>query len=204
MDESETKQRILDTATDLFGRHGMDGVSTGDIAKSAGVNKALVFYYYGSKDRLYRAVFRKLVDSMVQSIRDVTSAADPGLPRIEAFIRSHITRLRENPDFAGIVIRELLYTGEDEVPGLHGEMAATLSLLKEELLEALFDARRAKQIRNVDLLHTIISIISLDIFFFLGKPVVRMVNPDMDVDEFEKERIDHVLDLLMNGLKKGR
>ena len=46
------------------------------------------------------------------------------------------------------------------------------------------------------------NIISLDIFFFLGKPIVELINPNIDSVDFEKKRIDHVLDLLMNGLRK--
>lgn len=57
-----TKERILNAAERLFSERGIDGVSVREIAAAAGVQLALISYYFGNKQGLYRAVFRRRID----------------------------------------------------------------------------------------------------------------------------------------------
>ena len=67
---------------------------------------------------------------------------------------------------------------------------------------ALADARADGTIRDVDPLYTLVAIISLDLFYFLGEPLVSIIHPAVDPAKFEEHRVEHVIDLLMNGLRK--
>jgi TetR/AcrR family transcriptional regulator len=202
MSEHETREKILKTAAHLFGEYGKNGVSTMDIARAAHVNKALIFYYFGSKDELYRSVFKNLLSGFAETIRNNMLVSEPGLPAIETFMKSHISILRENQNMIRLIIRELLFSKEHEPSILLKDAAEILISLRTELMYALSSARNSGQIRLVDPMQTIVSILSLDVFFFLSKPLAKMVNPNINEDKFEENRIDHVLDLLMNGLRK--
>ena len=200
-DSLKTKDRILETAAALFGEHGIHGVSTTDIASKAGVNKALIFYYFGSKEELYRAVFKNWLYDFKKTMTSTLEGIEPGLPMIETFVRTHINLLNKHQNMLRIFIRELL-KNENESSPLLEDAAEVLKPFRNNLLVAIATAQKRGEIRDVDLIQTFINIISLDIFFFLGIPILRMVNPSMNSEEFRKNRVDCILDLLMNGLHK--
>lgn len=202
MSEKETKVRIIESATELFSQHGKNGVSTYDIAYAAGVNKALIFYHFGSKDELYRTVLKDLLSTFVETIRKKLDKVDPGLPAIETFVRIHIGLLQENQHMARLFIRELLFSENERSSLTDKDIADIFKSLRYELIQVLSNARNSGQIRFIDPVQTMVSIISLDIFFFLARSLVQMINPYIDIDKFESDRVDHVIDLLMNGLRK--
>jgi len=202
MSEKETKDRIIDSATELFGKYGKNGVSVSDIAQSAHANKALIFYYFGSKDELYRTVLKNLLSTFVESIQDKLKEAEPGLSAIETFVRIHIGLLQENKNMARLFIRELIFSEFEESSLMQKDVAEILKTLRYEMIQVLSNARNSGQIRQIDPVQTMVSIVSLDIFFFLAMPILKIINPYVDFEKFEASRVDHVVDLLMNGLKK--
>lgn len=202
MDETTTRDRILETASALFGERGYDGVSTTEIARAAEVNKAMIFYYFGSKEKLYSAVFGSFAVTLREKMRTVLESAEPGLPAIEMFVRTHIGYLRDHRDMIHLIIRELLtYRGSGLSPILQ-ERFPVLGDIRDMLAKMIADARDRGQIRDVDTVQTIVNIISLDIFFFLGRPLAHLLIPQIDPETFEAQRVDHVIDLLLNGLRK--
>ncbi len=198
----DTKQRILNTAISLFGQHGKDGVSTTEIARNAEVNKALIFYYFGSKNNLYKLAFRNLLKEFVKTIREKISSVDPGLSVIETFVRENIAVLKEKKTMVNFMIRELIMTGDELSPELQ-EYIEVFKPIRNDLLNAISLAKSKGEMRNVDPLHTIVNIISLNYFFYLGESLVRLVNQNIDMEDFENKRVEHVLDLIMNGLRKN-
>jgi len=101
-----------------------------------------------------------------------------------------------------MIIRELLYSDDVRGAALVKDFAELFKVVRNDMLLALSSARSSGQIRDIDPLQTFVSIVSIDIFYFLGIPLVRLVNPDVDIDKFEEQRIDHVVDILMNGLRR--
>jgi len=202
MNEEKTKAKIFASATKLFGERGKDGVSTGEIARDAKINKALIFYYFHTKDELYRTVFKSVMNEFVENVRREISEVEPGLPAVEAFVRSHIKVLEENKYMANMMTRELLFSDAKKSTAIRRDFAAVFKTLRNDMLRALSSARTSGQVRDIDPLQTIVSIVSLDVFFFLWRPLVLMINPASDSEKFGSERIDHVVDLLMNGLRK--
>jgi AcrR family transcriptional regulator len=61
----ETKQRLLQTAAEMFAEHGIDGVSTRDLAKASGVNLCSINYYFGTKQNLYDAVLEDVIEKII-------------------------------------------------------------------------------------------------------------------------------------------
>jgi len=196
-----TKQRILETAARLFGAHGKNGVSTADIAREANANKALIFYYFTSKEGLYIEVFRHWMELFSARINSSFADSEPGLSMVESFVRDHVGFLDEHRDMMRVLIREMLSSHEEISPVIE-HSAAVLKPIRNNLLIALSAARKKGDIRDVDPIQTVVNIISLDIFFFLGFPLLNIINPSINTPEFRRARIDSVLDLIMNGLRK--
>ncbi len=200
MDENLTKSRILDTAAALFGEHGKAAVSTTRIAKEADVNKAMIFYYFGSKDELYFAAVRKLTEELFSLISERLSNVEPGLPVIETFVRSHVGYLIEHPALVKLLVRELL-AGGIETQGAISGVVHNLDQIRSRFVASLEIAMERGEIRRVDPIHTILNIISMDVFVFVGKPLINAMFNETDMNRIVNERADHILDLLMNGLR---
>jgi TetR/AcrR family transcriptional regulator len=203
VDEHSTKNRILDISAALFGEYGIDAVSTTRIAREAGINKAMIFYYFGTKEGLYRAAVRKWIDDIVSVITKKVGEAEPGLPMIEALVRTHIAYLVEHPAMVKLIARALLSGKEDPCSQTIFEgFAGIRSFAHAALIESLELAKKRGEIRPVDTIQTILNIISMDVFVFIGNPIISRVFPDIDMDALVRERADHVIDLLMNGLRQ--
>ncbi len=198
---NETEQAILDAAIKLFGRQGKDGVSIALIADEAQVNRALIFYYFGSKDGLYRAAFLSLAREFANVVGRKMEGIEPGIHLLEQFAREHIAFLRKHPPLVKFIVRELL-AADSGGSQLLPEIAEIFGSMKEKMLDALKAGCEKGEIRPVDPLQTMVNILSLDVFFFLGKPMVRLIYENNDLEQFEQEREDHVIDLLLHGLQK--
>ena len=64
----ETKEKLLQTAMELFAKHGIDGVSTRDLAKASGVNLCSINYYFGTKQKLYEAILDNVIEKIVSLV----------------------------------------------------------------------------------------------------------------------------------------
>lgn len=204
MNDLPTKDRILQTAVSLFSSRGLNGVSVADIAETAKVNKALIFYYYGSKDNLYLEVFKNRLKAYRSTLEKAFDEKKPGIAVIETFVRNQMAFIEENAEMFRLFLRELLKSQDDgdSYPPILAEMAETMKPLRDKVLVNLTLARKRGEIRDIDPIQTMVNIIGMNIFFFLGKPIIQLLNPSLDTEEFQKHRVEHVIDLLMNGLRK--
>lgn len=109
-----SRQLILDAARREFGRHGFAGARVDRIARSAGVNKQLIFYYFHSKTGLFEAILRSLADTVLAA---ATPAATEQVPIDQ--LRATIGRIWET--FAGHadLLRAALLAGRSDGPGVH-------------------------------------------------------------------------------------
>jgi len=106
--QPETAGRILAAAEQSFAAHGLAGARTERIAASAGVNKGLLYYYFGSKQELYRAVLRQLLEEFRQTISPGASPLQPPRERLVAFVNSYFDFLASHPNFPRLVQREVM------------------------------------------------------------------------------------------------
>jgi AcrR family transcriptional regulator len=172
-----TRVQILDAAETLFSEHGLDGVSMRDIAVGAGVTLALVNYHFGSKDKLYRAVFERRIEPISQSRRAalarVLAQADgsrktvpPIREVLDALARPWV-EMRGQPGgqaYTRLIARE---TG-DPAEGRRGIVADLLDPIAVEFIAAM---RRA-------LPHMSPARVAWTYHFFIGALLLILSNPD--------------------------
>ena len=104
MADQPTRQRILDVATDHFGRRGVDAVSLDEIARDVGVRKQTVLYWFPSKDALVDAVLEAVAAELVVVIdAAVRAAPDDPLERIDAVVRAVFRPAVRRPSLPGLV-----------------------------------------------------------------------------------------------------
>lgn len=204
MSASDAPQRILDAARREFADHGLSGARMDVIARSAGVNKALPFYYFSSKEKLYEEVVARVMTEYLGLIRPILT---PGLTPeslLEQLPRVVIEFFSRKRDFLRIVGRELL-DGSARAPGLMARL-----LRDEPHGGPLFFGRMVEQwyrrglTREPDPVQFMLNLFSLSLFSILARPMVEAVfqrKGESDEVFFEK-RIRGVTAVLKEGLLK--
>jgi len=95
----ETEQRILDAAEHVFARAGYAGARTKEIADAAGVTKAMIHYYFDSKEQLFRAVLDRILFELIKLVQEVTSLETSRAARLDSFIRGFFDYVTRHPHF---------------------------------------------------------------------------------------------------------
>ena len=105
--EKETDERIYEAARDIFHERGFDGARMQEIANRAGINKALLHYYYRSKDLLFEKVYQAAAKKLFPNIMVSLRSDDPLPKKVRLFVSGYIDTLRDNPYMPGFILHEL-------------------------------------------------------------------------------------------------
>jgi TetR/AcrR family transcriptional regulator len=106
--QAETASRILAAAEESFAEHGLAGARTERIAALAGVNKALLYYYFGSKRNLYRAVLRNLLEQLSRVAGPDGAPGGSPRERFIAFVEGYFDFLATHPNYPRLMQREAM------------------------------------------------------------------------------------------------
>ena len=107
-DKIDKKDHILDVAEKVFSDQGYDGASTRTISGEAGVNMAMLNYYFGSKEGLFLAIFNRKISSFKDLLHDLGS--DENLSpwqKVEAYIDLYADRIVNNSCFQKMLYQEM-------------------------------------------------------------------------------------------------
>src|SRR5688572_27113362 len=110
--DGETERRILDAAHTVFLRRGTAGARMQEIAREAGVNSALLHYYFRSKDRLAQAVFHRAAAQLLPAVAGVLASERPLPEKVRATVEIELDRLSSTPYLPGYIISELAHHPE--------------------------------------------------------------------------------------------
>ncbi len=172
---AETRQRILDAAAREFAAHGLAGGRTEAIAAAAGVNKALLYYYFESKDALYQAA----LEDIAARVRDTTMAmllkeASPG-ERILRAALSHFDRILSQQVFQSLMQQEMIR--------LHKGESAVMPVIVKRVFEPVMILYRAMvregiasgELIDTDWMQIHLASLGANVLYFLSAPVWRIV-----------------------------
>lgn len=205
--DSETERRILQAARNVFIRRGTAGARMQEIAEEAGVNQALLHYYFRSKSRLAEAVFREVAGRLVPSIVQVLGSEVDIEKKIVQFVQLYIDVVRQNPFIPGYILAELNFNPErvaslgSEIAGAHP--ATVMQAFLPRLRSQLEEQARIGAMRSVDPEQFLVNLLSLCVFPFAARPMLRIVL-GMDDDAFGRfldERREELPDFILNALR---
>lgn len=196
-----TEQKIFEAALEVFARKGHDGARMQEIADVAGINRALLHYYFRSKRHLYETClghcFKRFMRALGPRLSDTEGFADA----LRAFIDGYIDYIRNHREVALVMLNENLSGGT--LLGEHLEAAFESGSAPQRIMEDRIRAAiQNGEIRAVDPKHTLLTIVSACLFFFVALPTVSHIHPQAreDFDAFVEARKRHVFDLLFHGL----
>jgi TetR/AcrR family transcriptional regulator len=198
-----TESRILVAALATFARKGKDGARTQEIADAAGINKAMLHYYFRSKDRLYEAVFAyvfgRLSDTVGPGLRQATDFHSA----LDSFVEGYLRFVAENLDVMRFLVNENLSGGERLGMQIRSTLESDEPTVPRLMFRHIAEAVRRGEIRPVDPLQVLLSLLSECIFPFILLPTLGQIRPEITVDRaaFLSERRVHVVELMYRGLK---
>jgi AcrR family transcriptional regulator len=102
-----TRDSVFDSAATHFAKGGFDGVSVDDIARDAGVNKAMIYYHFADKLALYRAVLADGLSRMGETVSAIASAADAPAVKLDRFIDAFVRMTETRPWMPALMLREI-------------------------------------------------------------------------------------------------
>jgi TetR/AcrR family transcriptional regulator len=170
-DSVETRTNILKAAEQVYAQHGLAGARTEAIAAAAGVNKALLYYYFRSKEGLYQAVVGSQVREFQKQAHEILAARGPAGPILLRYVSYHIDFIGTHPHYPRIFQR-MMMEGDPALERLIREHSLPL---KKLLVAVLARGMKSGEFRRLDKGHTIVSIGGLAAHYFNIAPAFRMI-----------------------------
>lgn len=199
--DRQTEEKIFEAATEVFVLKGMDGARMQDIANRAGINKALLHYYYRSKEHLFNAVFEKIAQIILQKFAPVFDENLSLENKIRFFYREHISFLQRNPHLPAFILNEI-----NRNPGRIKRLLRNIDFGKMWLIisEQHKHELHRYNITRENLPQVMISIASISVFPFAARGIVESILEISNIgfDTFLDERKEFAPDFVLKALKK--
>ena len=204
--DGDTEQRILHAARRVFVRRGTVGARMQEIAAEAGVNQALLHYYFRSKDRLAATVFAEVAGRLLPAIAELLGSDASIEEKVERFIHLYIDGVRQSPFIPGYLVSELHQQPERLTPlidaaGPAARLAA--DAVRQRLGAQLRDAAAAGAIRSITAEQFFVNMVALCVMPFLARPLLdALLGMDAaSFDRFLDERRSELPGFILRGLR---
>lgn len=168
-----TRTAILDAATREFAHEGVAGARIDQIARAAGVNKALLYYYYRDKEALYGAVLDRVFSGLVERLGRVLDQALAPREKILAYAGTHFDYIAASPFYPRLVMSEMMRTGRRGSPHIVRLVTRYLRPLQGRLVEVFREGIARGDFRPVDAQHFVLSMVAMNVFYFSSAIFLR-------------------------------
>lgn len=197
--KDNTEDKIIDAATDVFIQKGMDGARMQEIADRAGINKALLHYYFRSKEKLFDAIFAKLIGIAFPRIGQILVSDLTFAEKAELAIDTYIDLLLKYPFLPAFILKEM---NRDATPffGFIERSGFSAEPIKRMLEEAMEQG----EIRKIKPEHLMVNIIALCVFPFAARPMVQHVafhGNDAEMKQFLEDRKTEVKQFVLKAIQ---
>ncbi|MBS3915527.1 MAG: TetR/AcrR family transcriptional regulator [Bacteroidetes bacterium] len=160
-----TEARIREAARKVFLKKGYSGARTRDIAEEAGINLALLNYYFRSKEKLFEQVMLEKMQKLFGQVLIILNQPDNSVEeKIENFTAYYIEMLLENPDLPLFVLSEIHKSAENITHEFQPQKI---------LLESVFVKQLAKSYPHIHPLQFLFSLLGMTIFPFIARPLLN-------------------------------
>ena len=196
--KDNTEEKILVAAQSVFTRKGMDGARMQEIADEAKINKALLHYYFRTKEKLFGAIFRKVFMQIVPNLMSFVHSDQPIEKKMEKFIESYIDLLQRNPYLPTFILKEM-----NRDPELLASLLRNSGVNPAKIFVMFESEMDAGKIRRIDPRDLMVNILSMSIFPIAAKPLLSVLLFDNDkkaYDAFIESRKQSVKEFILNSI----
>lgn len=184
----QTRARILDAAVRQFSANGLAGARTEQIAEEAGVNKALLYYYFRSKLALYDAALEEVANNVVASSLAAMKAGCTAGERLVQFTLNHFDRIHFQRAFQSLMQQEMIRLHRGEKNALAPLVDKVFRPMMVRVRQAIAEGCSSGELIPVDELQIMYAALGANAFYFLSAPVMGML---METNPFERSALEH-------------
>ncbi|MCY1720988.1 TetR/AcrR family transcriptional regulator [Prolixibacteraceae bacterium Z1-6] len=196
--KDNTEDKILKAAKTIFIRKGMEGARMQEIADEAGINKALLHYYFRSKQKLFEAIFVNLLTQIFPNITTLLLSDKPIEEKIGLFIEKYIDMLLQNPYLPAFVLKEI-NRDSDFFEKTFSNRKIDLNLIFN-MLEKEMEAGNIRKMNPRDIMA---NLLAMCIFPFAAKPMLKLLlfgENHQQYDQFLEERKSTIKEFVLNSI----
>jgi AcrR family transcriptional regulator len=185
--ESSTEEKIKEAARKLFTQKGFSATRTRDIAEKAGINLALLNYYFRSKQKLFDIImmenFRQFIQGISFNFLEQNTTLDQKITKV---VSMYIDFLTQNPDLPLFILNELRNNPEQLATNIDDEVGSSRSKLFGQLKLAAEEGK----IGDINPFHLMANLIGLTVFPFVARPILQKVTgvTDNQFNELMQQR----------------
>ncbi len=195
---TETEALILDAARKVFLEKGFDGSTMQQIANVSGINKALLHYYFRSKDRLFEAVFMEAFSKMIPNLFKIFTADIPFIEKIRALVNAYISALQAYPQIPQFILHEL-----HRNPGRIIELMHSTGLEPEMVMNIIRMELKRGNLVEIEPQQFMVNLLALCIFPFAARPMIQgfiFKNDAKAYEDFLEKRKTEVADFIIKAI----
>lgn len=197
--KDSTRDKIMTAALDEFNRLGLSGARVDSIAKKAGVNKAMIYYHFSSKQNLYREVVKDTIGELVQRVSDDVERAESLEDALVGIARNYSRIYRTIDSPLPLLLRELASPDSIFFEQI-AELIETIGL-PQKIHDRLDEGIKRGELRQIDFRQAMTSFVTANIGYFVLSPIINRVMKITDPEEFVEKRAEAVVDIFLNGIK---
>lgn len=195
-----TEQKILEAAKKIFLVKGLDGARMQDIADEAGINKAMLHYYFRSKDKLFEQIFAEVAGHFLPRIIAIFESEKTVFEKIDTFCSEYINQVIQTPYVPIFILNEINRHPEEFLKKVFGNKMPPM----EKVIKQLEKEKKQGTIKKVEPMELLLNVVSLCIFPFVARPMIQLVT-GMDRTQFNammEQRKKEVSRLIIDSIKK--
>ncbi len=204
----DTQSRILAAARSEFIAKGLAGARMQTIAAMAGVNQALLHYYFRTKEKLYAEVLDNLLRTVWGRLRERSlpmEAKATSRDWVRALVSTYLRVLAAHPEFIRFMLRELA-DGAPRVPDALERLMVDFGDVLQRMLAVFRKEIKAGRLQPIVPTHFVLNMMGMTVMTFLGMPLLKAAGKRMgfeiDLDDaFLEQREKSIVDTLFNGLE---
>lgn len=198
---NDTELKILEIARKHFVQKGFAGARMQEIADEAGINKAMLHYYFRNKNKLYEGIIIETLNILVPRFAKAFEYQGTVIERIEKIVETYIDTLVAHPDIPFFILSELSQRRERFVEELK-KRSAYFPAIQSFIMQLMQDMNEGK-IREVPPIQLLLNVVSMTVFPFVAKPIFSVILDvsDKNFDDLMLERKKVVVEFVKNALK---
>src|ERR1700757_1024219 len=171
----ESRAAILHAAAKEFAEHGIAGARTDAIAREAGVNKALLYYYFKDKETLYGAVLDEAFAGLKQAVFQVLDSDSPPREKMMAYIGAYFDFIASNQLYPRLMQREMMRAREGESQHIDKVVKNYIQPIFARVSEVMREGIEGGEFRDVNPVHFVPSMVAMIVFYFSSAPMMQKI-----------------------------
>ena len=199
----KTDEKIFRSAMSSFIKNGKHGAKMQEIADRAEINKAMLFYYFKNKEGLYAHVFETVLQKVFGSLHTFFNEQTPFTISLRLFIDHYMDMVSSNPQIPMFVLRELGAGDETAMQVINKLTKEGRFELPNAFIESARKAVENGDIKEIDPIHLMFSVLGATNYFFLAEPLMKPFlesQQDFSRQDFLLNQKHNIFDLVYHGI----